>query len=103
MLAACGSDSKSGTGTLSFSMTDAPVDEAAAVIIAMTEFELKPADGAPFRVPVTFTCSASADDGVAETYPLEGVEFSAVIEVTIVSDETKQCDIPQDEAATGPC
>jgi hypothetical protein len=296
MLAACGSDSKSGTGTLSFSMTDAPVDEAAAVIIAMTEFELKPADGAPFRVPVTeagrelnlleftngktaliidgeevpageyewlrihfdedssvvwlddggmyplfipsgaqtgyklvsgftvpvngaveylldfdlrqslisppglggpsgedrtfllkpairimnavetggvwgvvaddllaetpgleeaclggnavyafeglavepldgpplvtdivdfnietgaseyhlmfllpgdytlaFTCSANADDGVAETYPLEGLEFSAVIEVTIVSEETKQCDIPQDEAATGPC
>lgn len=40
MLAACGNHSKSGTGTLSFSMTDAPVDEAAAVIIATTEFEL---------------------------------------------------------------
>jgi hypothetical protein len=57
----------------------------------------------PGDYTLAFTCSATADDGVAETYPLEGLEFSAVIEVNIVPDETKQCDIPQDEAATGPC
>lgn len=53
ILAACGSDSKPGTGTISLFMTDAPVDEAHAVIIAMTEFEFKPANGPSFRVPVT--------------------------------------------------
>lgn len=42
------------TGTLSIGITDAPVDEAAAVVIAMTEFEFKPADEdePPFRVAV---------------------------------------------------
>jgi hypothetical protein len=53
ILAGCGGDSKPATGILSFSMTDAPVDEADMVVIAMTEFELKPAGGPPFRVPVT--------------------------------------------------
>jgi hypothetical protein len=52
---------------------------------------------------LAFTCSASADDGVGETYPLPGLDFSAVIDVTVIAGETKQCDIPQDEAATGPC
>jgi hypothetical protein len=52
---------------------------------------------------LAFTCSASVDDGVGETYPLAGLEFSAVIDVTVVAGETKRCDIPQDEAATGPC
>ena len=54
-LAACGGGGSGGddaTGSLTFAVTDAPVDEAAAVVIAMTEFELKPADGEPFRVAV---------------------------------------------------
>lgn len=53
ILGACGSDSKPGTGTLSMSVTDAPVDEAYAVVIAMTEFEFKPAEGPAFRIAVT--------------------------------------------------
>jgi hypothetical protein len=53
ILAACGGGSKTPTGTITFSMTDAPVDEADMVVIAMEEFEFKPVDGAPFRVPVT--------------------------------------------------
>ncbi len=57
----------------------------------------------PGDYTLAFTCGASADDGVAETYPLEELEFSEVIEVTIVSGETKQCDISQGAEATGPC
>jgi hypothetical protein len=53
-LAGCGgSDADvAGRGAISIAVTDAPVDDAAAVVIAMTEFELKPAGGASFRVPV---------------------------------------------------
>ncbi len=56
-LAACGGDSgdkdgqSSTMGRVSFSVTDAPVDDASAVVIAMTEFELKPSGGEPFKVP----------------------------------------------------
>lgn len=54
VLAGCGGSSGNGeeTGQVSFSMTDAPVDDADQVVIAMTEFELKPADGEAFRVAV---------------------------------------------------
>lgn len=54
-LAGCGGGSGAGpqTGSLSIAVTDAPVDDAAAVVVAMTEFEFKPAgDGPAFRVPV---------------------------------------------------
>jgi hypothetical protein len=60
-LAGCGGSSSgvdemdpNATGTLTIGITDAPVDEAAAVVIAMTEFEFKPADEdePPFRVAV---------------------------------------------------
>lgn len=52
-LAACGGDTtSSSSGVVTFSMTDAPVDEAHAVVVAMTEFELKPLGGASFRIPV---------------------------------------------------
>lgn len=61
VLAGCGGSSGSGdaTGQVSFSMTDAPVDDVYQVVIAMTEFELKPADGEAFRVAVI------PDDGQA--------------------------------------
>lgn len=55
VLAGCGGSSggsSDDTGQVSFSMTDAPVDDAAQVVIAMTEFELKPAEGEAFRVAV---------------------------------------------------
>jgi hypothetical protein len=55
-VAGCGSSGngdENATGTLSIGITDAPVDEAAAVVIAMTEFEFKPAGEEPsFRVAV---------------------------------------------------
>jgi len=57
----------------------------------------------PGDYTLAFTCGASADDGVAETYPLDELAFSEVIEVTVVSGETKQCDIPLGEEAEGPC
>lgn len=48
-----GSVSDPTTGSISIAVTDAPVDDAAAVVVAMTEFEFKPAgDEASFRVPV---------------------------------------------------
>jgi hypothetical protein len=44
---------QSGSGKISIFITDAPVDEAAAVVIAMTEFEFKAVgDEPPFRVAV---------------------------------------------------
>lgn len=55
VLAGCGGSSggsSDDTGQVSFSMTDAPVDGVDQVVIAMTEFELKPADGEAFRVAV---------------------------------------------------
>jgi len=53
VLAACGSGTSSeGTGKVSFFMTDAPVDEAYAVVIAMTHFEVKPAEGRAFRLDI---------------------------------------------------
>jgi hypothetical protein len=57
----------------------------------------------PGNYTLAFTCGSSADDGVAETYPLDGLEFSELIEVTVVSGQVKQCDIPRDEEASGPC
>lgn len=54
LAAGCGGGgSDAGRGTISIAVTDAPVDDAAAVVVAMTEFELKPAGGEAFRVPVT--------------------------------------------------
>lgn len=56
-VAGCGGSGGSGgsanSGLLSIGVTDAPVDDAAAVVVAMTEFEFKPAgDEPPFRVAV---------------------------------------------------
>jgi hypothetical protein len=57
----------------------------------------------PGDYTLAFTCSASADDGVVETYPLEGLEFSETINVTVVEAEHKQCDIPPADGQTDPC
>lgn len=54
LAAGCGGGGgDAGRGRISIAITDAPVDDAAAVVVAMTEFELKPAGGEAFRVPVT--------------------------------------------------
>jgi hypothetical protein len=46
-------DAGPATGTVSFGITDLPVDDVSEVVIAMTEFELKPAgEGPSFTVPV---------------------------------------------------
>ena len=44
-LAGCGGSTDSGSGVVTFAMTDAPVTDATSVVIKMTEFELKPAEG----------------------------------------------------------
>jgi hypothetical protein len=84
--------------------------EAAPLVTDIVEFDNATGDSEyhlmyllPGDYTLAFTCSASADDGVAETYPLDGLDFSEVIEVTVVSGELKQCDIPQGAEATGPC
>ena len=90
-MAGCGGSSggdpaSDGTGSISFSVTDAPVDDAAAVVIAMTEFELKPSgDRSPFKVPVVgaprqlnlleFTDGASAEIIVDEEVPAGEYEW----------------------------
>lgn len=56
LVAGCGGSGASDVpdrGSLTIGITDAPVDDAAAVVIAMTEFEFKPAGDEPaFKVPV---------------------------------------------------
>ena len=48
-----GGDQGPATGTISFGMTDLAIDNIDAVVIAMTEFELKPVgDGPAIRIPV---------------------------------------------------
>lgn len=56
----------------------------------------------PGDYTLAFTCTAGADDGMLETYPLEGLEFSSTIDVIVFPGEVKQCDIPRDGEA-GPC
>jgi hypothetical protein len=81
-LAGCGSDSKPGTGIASFYMTDAPVDEADAVVLGMTHFELKPAEGAPFRVD--FDEGLYNEDGVVV---LDILDYTKGLAATLVSGE----------------
>jgi hypothetical protein len=50
----------------------------------------------PGDYTLAFTCRGAADDGNNETYPPAGLEFSEAINVTVVSGEVKQCNIPPD-------
>lgn len=81
-LAACGSDTRSGTGTVSFYMTDAPVDEAEALILGMEYFELKPANGPAFRVD--FDEELYDEHGVVE---LNILDYTKGLAATLVSGE----------------
>lgn len=83
-----GGGDEPGRGTLSIAVTDAPVDDAAAVVVAMTEFELKPAGGEAFRVPVAgapraldltdFTDGASATVIDGEDVPAGDYEWMRI-------------------------
>jgi hypothetical protein len=81
VLAGCGSGTSSGsTGKVSFFMTDAPVDEAYAVVIAITHFEVKPAEGQAFRLEI--------DHDEGETYrQINLLDYTKGNMATIVSDE----------------
>lgn len=79
-VAGCSGSGGSGddTGSLSIGITDAPVDDAAAVVVAMTEFEFKPAGGEPaFRVAV---------DGAPRELDL--TDFTDGISATVIDGET---------------
>jgi hypothetical protein len=75
-IAGCGGSDGDATGQVSFSVTDAPVDEASAVVIAMTEFELKPSGGPSFRIPV-----------VEEGRALNLLDFSNGVSALIIDEE----------------
>lgn len=89
----CGSGSSGASGDadrgmISIAVTDAPVDDASAVVIAMTELELKPAGGEAFSVPVTgapreldltdFTDGASATIVEDEDVPAGGYDWMRI-------------------------
>ena len=72
-----GPDGAANSGSLSIGITDAPVDDAAAVVIAMTEFEFKPAgDEPPFRVTV---------DGAPRELDL--TDFTDGVSATVIDGE----------------
>ena len=52
LLAACSSDSKDDTSTLSLAITDAPVDNATNVFVQFTSMEFHPANGSSILVPL---------------------------------------------------
>lgn len=91
LLAGCGGSGGGSpdSGSLTIAVTDAPVDDAAAVVVAMTEFEFKPAgDEPPFRVPVAgapreldlteFTDGASATVIDGESVPAGDYEWMRI-------------------------
>lgn len=59
ILAACGDGATGGTGTLKLSVTDAPVDGAAAVVVTFTGVELQPSDGE--RITVIYDAPRQID------------------------------------------
>ena len=56
-LNACSSSDSSSTGTLSVSVTDAPVDEADEVVVEFNGVEIKPADGESITFDFTERCT----------------------------------------------
>lgn len=78
VLAGCGGSGSDAParGTISIAVTDAPVDSAAAVVVAMTEFELKPTGGKAFRVPV-----------IGAPRELDLTDFTDGASATLIEDE----------------
>ena len=58
VLGACDSNDSASTGSLSISITDAPVDAAQKVIVEFTGVEIKPADGNSISFDFTERCAA---------------------------------------------
>ena len=81
-LAACsggGDGMQSGTGTLRLGLTDAPVDQADAVVVQFTGVELKPAGGAAFSrdFPAPKTLDVLALQGTTRAMLLDGESVPA--------------------------
>ncbi|HZD51622.1 MAG TPA: hypothetical protein VE175_01125, partial [Woeseiaceae bacterium] len=60
----------------------------------------------PGTYTIAFTCSAMADGAGDDDYPApsdSGFDFDESINVGVVSDEVKTCDIPAGEAQSDPC
>lgn len=60
----------------------------------------------PGSYTLAFTCSGMADGATDDDYPApsdSGFDFDAMINVDVVSKETKICNIPGDEQQTDPC
>ena len=80
-LAACGGGdgTQSNTGTLRLGLTDAPVDQADAVVVQFTGVELKPAGGAAFSrdFPAPKTLDVLALQGTTRAMLLDGESVPA--------------------------
>lgn len=76
-LAGCGGSTDSGSGVVTFAMTDAPVTDATSVVIAMTEMELKPAEGPSISFPLDKEVDLLTLTNGTSTPILEGVEVPA--------------------------
>ncbi len=76
-LAGCGGSTDSGSGVVTFAMTDAPVSDATSVVIAMTEMELKPAEGPSISFPLDKEVDLLTLTNGNSTPLLEGVEVQA--------------------------
>jgi hypothetical protein len=60
----------------------------------------------PGTYTVAFTCSAMADGAGDDDYPApseSGFDFDAQINVDIVSNEVKSCNIPPADGQPDPC
>lgn len=84
VLVACGGSSSwtSGSGSLSLSITDGPVDDAEAVVVAFTGVAIKPADGSEiqidFALPKTIDLlglQGDASQALLEDYSLRGGQY----------------------------